>query len=254
MLYSRRSAKSVACSKLKVVGVREFFFFPIFVAAFTRADEFHSVTNTRSPAALNHLASSASCVVFPDPSMPSTTNSFPGYSCGVLRLFSIRGFTRAQADRLSQDPFERRYLTMGGPELELGVACCSQLDEVLLAALVHLHARHGLRVTTIECLGKPQDRGERAHGLSPSRAERIEVAVRLLGGRFTVIPRHERDDLGFCRLEAAQVAVLDEVVRVLVMAPIADVRADVVQQRCELEPLALAIGQNMRAARLVEDR
>src|SRR6478609_12010733 len=89
ILYSSRSAKSVACSRLNVIGVSAFFFFPVLVAAFTRADEFHSVTNTRCPSALSHLASSPSCVVLPEPSIPSTTNSLPGYSCGLVRLFSI---------------------------------------------------------------------------------------------------------------------------------------------------------------------
>jgi hypothetical protein len=58
--------------------VRAFFFLPAFVAAFTSADEFHSVMNTGCPADLSHLARSPSCVVLPDPSMPSTTNSLPG--------------------------------------------------------------------------------------------------------------------------------------------------------------------------------
>ena len=40
--------------------------------------------------ALSHFASSASCVVFRTSSIPSTTNNFPGYSCGVVRLFSMR--------------------------------------------------------------------------------------------------------------------------------------------------------------------
>jgi hypothetical protein len=78
ILYKRRSAKSVACSRLNVVGVSAFFFFPDFVAALTSADEFHSVTKTRCPLAVSHLASRASCVVLPEPSMPSTTNSRPG--------------------------------------------------------------------------------------------------------------------------------------------------------------------------------
>src|SRR6185295_4241644 len=106
-------AKSVACSRLNVIGVSAFFFFPVFVAALTRADEFHSVTKTRCPSALSHFASSANCVVFPDPSIPSTTNSLPGYSCGCLRLFSIgvrRGFGgRARgfdAQRLPGQSFE----------------------------------------------------------------------------------------------------------------------------------------------------
>src|SRR5215510_11925396 len=88
-LYSNRSAKSVACSRLNVIGVSEFFFLPVLVAALTRADEFHSVTKTGWPAALSHFARRASCVVFPDPSMPSTTNSFPGYSWGFVRLLSM---------------------------------------------------------------------------------------------------------------------------------------------------------------------
>src|SRR2546423_11232433 len=115
ILYSSRSAKSVACSRLNVIGVSAFFFLPVFVAALTRADEFHSVTKTRCPSALSHLARSPSWVVFPDPSIPSTTNSLPGYSCGCVRLFSIQG-TRCirggaadlDAERLSGHPFERR--------------------------------------------------------------------------------------------------------------------------------------------------
>src|SRR3954463_3782225 len=89
ILYSSRSAKSVACRRLNVIGVSAFFFLPVLVAALTSAEEFHSVMKTGCPAALSHFASSASCVVFPDPSMPSTTKSFPGYSCGVVRLFSM---------------------------------------------------------------------------------------------------------------------------------------------------------------------
>jgi len=33
----------VACSRLNVIGVSEFFFLPVLVAAFTSAEEFHSV-------------------------------------------------------------------------------------------------------------------------------------------------------------------------------------------------------------------
>ena len=143
---------------------------------------------------------------------------------------------------------------MGGPELQLGVARGAEFDEVFLAAVVHLHARDRLRVAAIERFGEPQNRGQRANGPALLRAERAEVGVRFLRRRLAVIPRDERDDLRFRRLEPAQIAVLDEVVRVLVMPRIADVRADVVQQRRELEPLALAIGQPVDAARLIEDR
>src|SRR6478672_6146517 len=150
ILYNRRSAKSVACSRLNVIGVSAFFRFPVLVAAFTRADEFHSVTNTRCPSAVSHLASSPSCVVFPDPSIPSTTNSFPGYSCGVVRLFGIRrlflviGPGHLEADGGFQLAFERCDVTMRGPELQLGVAPCLQAGEVVLAARQKIDAGQGL--------------------------------------------------------------------------------------------------------------
>src|SRR4029453_11402156 len=124
MLYSNRSAKSVACSRLNVIGVSEFFFLPVLVAALTSADEFHSVWKTGWPADLSHFARRASCVVFPDPSMPSTTNSFPGYSWGVVRLFSMRrlflviGAGDFEPDRQPELLLERRHLTVGGPELQ----------------------------------------------------------------------------------------------------------------------------------------
>src|SRR3954468_12741442 len=122
ILYSRRSAKSVACSRLNVIGVSAFFFLPVLVAALTSADEFHSVTNTRCPAALSHFASSASCVVLPEPSIPSTTNSLPGYSCGCVRLFSICVAADLDAEWLSCQPFKWRRVPGGCPQLQLGVA------------------------------------------------------------------------------------------------------------------------------------
>src|SRR5437762_7956525 len=115
------------------MGVSAFFFFPVLVAAFTSADEFHSVTKTRCPSAVSHLASSPSCVVLPEPSMPSTTNSFPGYSCGVVRLFSMRGCDSRRcgahfnAQRFANQPFELRRMTRRGPELQLRVARGAQL-------------------------------------------------------------------------------------------------------------------------------
>ena len=47
--------------------------------------------------------------------MPSTTNSFPGYSCGVVRLFNMTRFADAatagvaadfDSQRLADEPFE----------------------------------------------------------------------------------------------------------------------------------------------------
>src|SRR5262245_47918142 len=161
ILYSSRSAKSVACSRLNVIGVSAFFFFPVRVAAFTSADEFHSVTNTRCPSALNHFASSPNCVVLPDPSIPSTTNSLPGYSCGRVRLFSMGVSAHLDPQRLSHQPLERRRVARGCPQFELRVARRPQLQEIVVAAIVQLDARDRLRVAAIEAFRQPQNRRER---------------------------------------------------------------------------------------------
>src|SRR5207247_11086436 len=136
ILCSSRSAKSVACSRLNVIGVSAFFFLPVRVAALTRADEFHSVTKTRCPSALSHFASSPSCVVFPEPSIPSTTNSLPGYSCGCVRLFSINVGGRLQgrtasfdSKRFTGQALERRGVARRRPEFELGGARGAQLQQ-----------------------------------------------------------------------------------------------------------------------------
>src|SRR5262249_45898415 len=159
ILYRRRSAKSVACRRLNVIGVSAFFFLPVFVAAFTSADEFHSVTNTRCPSALSHFASSPSCVVLPDPSIPSTTNSLPGYSCGCVRLFSIRLLARRRVgeggrgfntQRLAGQPLERRRLPGCRPQFELRVAAGPNLEQVVVAAIVQLETIDRLRVAAVE--------------------------------------------------------------------------------------------------------
>src|SRR3954471_1020345 len=163
ILYRRRSAKSVAWSRLNVIGVSAFFFLPALVAAFTRADEFHSVMNTGWPAALSHFASSASWVVFPDPSMPSTTNSFPGYSCGVVRLFSIcyafllvsrpraRGAARHfESQRPMENPLQFRAVAVGRPQLEFRVAGGAKPDQVRVSTRDDVEPRHHLRVAAVE--------------------------------------------------------------------------------------------------------
>src|SRR3954471_21978273 len=163
ILKSSRSAKSVACRRLNVIGVSAFFFFPVFVAALTSADEFHSVTNTRWPAALSHFASSASCVVLPEPSIPSTTNSLPGYSCGCVRLFSICVAADFDPERLSCESFEWGGVPRGGPELQLRVAGRAQLQQIVVAAVVELEPVDRLRVAAVEAFGQPQNRGQRPH-------------------------------------------------------------------------------------------
>jgi hypothetical protein len=69
-----------------------------------------------------------------------------------------------------------------------------------------------------------------------------------------MIPRHQRNNLDFLRLEAAEIAVLDQVVRMFMVTLVADMDADIVKDRRVLEPLALAIRQAVNGARLIEQR
>src|SRR6266487_405019 len=229
ILYSSRSAKSVACSKLNVIGVSAFFFLPVFVAALARADEFHSVTNTRCPSALSHFASSPSCVVFPDPSIPSTTNSLPGYSCGCVRLFSIgvsgrlrRDAADFNAQRFAHHPFERRRVPRGRPEFEFDVSRRAQLQQVVVAPIVELQPRDRLSVAAIQALRQAKDGRQRAHGAPRAAPQVAEAVVAPLRRRLAMIARDECNRLDFVRFEAAQVAILDQIVRVLVMPLVTD--------------------------------
>jgi hypothetical protein len=114
---------------------------------------------------------------------------------------------------------------MGGPEFEFCVTGRAKLDEVFAAAVVDFKARDHLCVTAVEGLGKAEDGGQHAHDLPFLRSQRTEGTVHLFRRSFPVVARHERDELRFLRFEPAEIPVLDQVVRVLVMARIADVRA-----------------------------
>jgi hypothetical protein len=109
-------------------------------------------------------------------------------------------------------------------------------------------------VAAIETFGQPQDRGERPDRLPALPRQTGELLVTLLRRGRPMVTRDQRDRVDFIGLEAAEIAVLDQIVRMLVMLLVADVAADVVEQRGVLEPLALAIGQPVHGARLLEHR
>src|SRR6266480_1638057 len=97
---SQRSAKSAAWSSENVVGVSNRRCFPRRVADFTSGDEFHSVKCKRNPPISSQRLSKYSCVLLPDPSVPSTTINAPGYArlgigrpgCGSVDFVgSVRG-------------------------------------------------------------------------------------------------------------------------------------------------------------------
>ena len=104
-----------------------------------------------------------------------------------------------------------------------------------------------LSVAAVEPLGKPDHRREHAHCPAQGALEIPVTLVRLFRRRLAMIAGDERDDFDLLRIETAQIAVLDQVVRVPVVPLVADVDADVVQHGAEFEPLALAIAESVHA-------
>ena len=134
-----------------------------------------------------------------------------------------------EADGQIELPLERRHVPMCGPQLQLRIAVCAKPGEVVVAARKEVNPGERLRVAPIEAFGKPDDRRQHPHGPA-QRAVQIPVPLmRFFRGRLTVISRDQRDHFDLSRFEAAQIPILDQVVRMAVMAVVADVRPDVVQ-------------------------
>jgi len=160
--------------------------------------------------------------------------------------------TNFDPNRFSGEAFERRERPRRRPYFELGVARRPQLQQIVVAAIVELEAGDRQRVAPIEALGEAQHRRQRPHGPPQAPRQTAEAFMLALRRRLAVITRDQGDHLDLVRLEAAQIAVRDQVVRVLVMPFVADVHADVVQDRRVLEPFTLAIGEAVNRAGLVE--
>jgi len=66
-----------------------------------------------------------------------------------------------KAKRFAEQPLERLRVAPGGPQLQLGIAGRPNLKQLVLAAVVEVDARNGLRVAAVEALREPQDCGQR---------------------------------------------------------------------------------------------
>jgi len=145
-------------------------------------------------------------------------------------------------------------MTRRRPEFQFRVARCPQLQQVVIAAVVQVEADDGLRVTAVEALGQPKNRRQRAHDAPFAAAQIAEADMPALRRRLAMIARGERDDFNLVGLEAGQIAVLDQIVRVFVVSLVADMHSGVVKDCGIFEPFALAIGQAVNCAGLIEER
>jgi hypothetical protein len=143
---------------------------------------------------------------------------------------------------------------VAGPELEFGVAGRPQLEERVRSAIVQFNGGDRLGVAAVEVFGEAQHGGERAYHAAALLLQVAVAFVAAIGDGAPMVAGDQRDGLDLVGLEAAQIAVLDQVVRVLVVALVADVDADIVEQRRIFQPLAVPIRQAVHAARLIEQR
>jgi hypothetical protein len=169
-------------------------------------------------------------------------------------LFNIGFSARFDPHGLPDQPLERRGMSRRRPELELGIARRPHLQQPILAAIVELDGGNGLGVAAVQGFRQSQHGGERSHDLPLAARQIAESAVTPFGCRTPMIPGEECHDLDFVRLEPAEVAVANQVIRVLVMVFVADMHTDIVQNRRVLEPFSLAIGETVDSSGLVEER
>src|SRR5262245_36304773 len=145
-------------------------------------------------------------------------------------------------------------MSLRGPELELRVASRPDLQQRIVAAVVELEARDRLCVTAIEIFRQTKHRREPSDDFTSLSAELSEVGVVARGRRPPMVASHERNRFDFLRLETAQVAVLDQVVRVAVVTLATDMDARLVQERGVIEPLAVSVGHAVNGPRTIEPR
>jgi len=120
-------------------------------------------------------------------------------------------------ERLAEQACERRGVAGGGPQLELRVAARAHLEQRVFAPVVQFKSRDDLGVAAVEAFSQAEYGGKGANGSPVTAAETGVLVVMTVGCRSPVIPRHEGDGVDLVRLEAAQVAVLDQVVGVFVV-------------------------------------
>src|SRR6476620_1735675 len=101
-------------------------------------------------------------------------------------------------------------MALCGPELKLGIASRSNLQQRILAPIVKFDSRDRLGVAAIEILRQAQDRCETADDFPALPAELSEVRLPARGWCAPVIASHQRNGFDLFRFKTAEIAVLDQ--------------------------------------------
>jgi len=141
---------------------------------------------------------------------------------------------------------------LGGPEFELGISRRANLQQGIVAPIVKFKPRDRLRVTAVQIFRQAKNGTQLPHDLAALPPEFPEVRMPARRRAAPVVPGDQRNRLDFVWFEAAQIAVLDQVVRVTMMPLVTDVHARVVENRRIFQPFALFVGHAVDGACAIE--
>jgi hypothetical protein len=114
------------------------------------------------------------------------------------------------------------------------------------------HVAHDTVVATVERIGDTEDGSQCADDATRRGRQGGELRVRILWGSLSMVTSDLGDDLDLFAVKAQQLAVGDEIVGVALVVAVADVVADVVHERGELEPLPRLLRQGEITHELIE--
>jgi len=149
---------------------------------------------------------------------------------------------------------EHVALEAGGPEFELGVGGCREKDGDGAFAGDGAEGGDVAVVAAVEGVGDAKEAGEFPHEVARGGVEGDVIGVGFFRQGFAVIAGDVGEDVELVQGEAVEIAVLDEIERMLVVAGVADVPADVVEDGGVFEELAFLGAELVERLELVEER
>ena len=108
-----------------------------------------------------------------------------------------------ESERLAGEPFEWFRMARRRPQFQLRLTSGTDLQQVVVAAIVQVDAADDLSVAAIEAFGQTQDRGETADGAPGAPPQVAESLVRALRRRLPMVAGDQRNLFDLVRLEAA---------------------------------------------------
>lgn len=154
---------------------------------------------------------------------------------------------------MPEQPAQVGGATTPGPQLELRVPARVRDEHERIEPAAHAHVAYELVVAPVQPFGHAQQRRQPAHRAArPPRQRGVDLVALPARTRSAMVARDRGDDVDLLGREPAQPAAADDVGGVLGVAVVGDCRAQVVQQRSELQPFALAVAESVPCLELVE--